>query len=305
MALRFETLESSSSEAVAFAAKGTTYPACYVSPPKSPPPGLYDRGTIPRGSTAADVEMASLECKLHLLDLQRQLSAVKCQGFIERLQSAMQRTSDDESDAATLAFPEPTNTDSSVALEQRTRSSSAQVQYAAAASGKYGSFYQRQRGLRRHVSLDITERPASPGGVGVGSSQSWNDDLSFYAEPASRSSAGSPQLRSVSHARSSAGSPQPRSLSHSLGSCPPHPRGISHTRSWPAHSAGPRGFSSPRSSPKQLLASPRRVRSANHASPREGSLLQRHSSSTEHRFVTGPSALFCSSATVDGERFMA
>ncbi|GJP33315.1 hypothetical protein CLOM_g17861 [Closterium sp. NIES-68] len=51
-------------------------------------------------SRVDDVEIRALEGKLELLNIQRQLSAVRCENFIHMLQSSLQHAGDDDDDLA-------------------------------------------------------------------------------------------------------------------------------------------------------------------------------------------------------------
>ncbi|GJP54608.1 hypothetical protein CLOM_g13679 [Closterium sp. NIES-68] len=105
--------------------------------------------------------MAALEGKLHLLQIQRELSAVRCQGFIEMIQSTLRAEQEDAVGAAAEPAAKSAAKSAGAAESRSSRSSIEPLDRSRRESRK----------LFRHMSLDVDPTAVS---------QSWRDDLSFY-----------------------------------------------------------------------------------------------------------------------------
>ncbi|CAI5531940.1 unnamed protein product [Closterium sp. Naga37s-1] len=121
--------------------------------------------------------MAALEGKLQLLQIQRQLSAVRCQGFIEMIQSSL------------LAEQEEAAAASAVKSAVKSAARSAGGSDAASGGGAGADprltrndvepldrSRRQSRQLFRHMSLEVHPTAGN---------QTWREDLSFYDEPTS------------------------------------------------------------------------------------------------------------------------
>ncbi|CAI5468774.1 unnamed protein product [Closterium sp. Yama58-4] len=223
-------------------------------------------------STLGAVEMAALEGKLQLLQIQRELSAVRCQGFIEMIQSSL------------LAKQEEAAAKSAVksAVKSGARSSGGGD---AVPDGGIGAdprlarnsiepliLSRRQsRQLFRHMSLDLHPTAGN---------QTWREDLSFYDEPTSCS----PRVQGHGGNAASHGSPSrlrgsPRHRSPRHASARAHTGACASPRALPQSPALPRPGSPLIAAPgaRQLPLTPR---TSSAASPRVAALanssLRRH-----------------------------